>query len=215
MCAWRVPVQVQLDRDAPRGVDRSPGARRIDQRRRPRSGGHEHRVGGDRPPIREDDAGRAAAAFDRPRRRADHDDGPTVLGQRRPRGGGGRGRHREARGEPDGGRAGRERGFEPLELVGLDQVRLELGEGFVDPERLRAGALEVRAQQEQPSRLVADREPVPGDARERAVAGEALGDRALRGPGRTDAGSRRGCGRMRRPRWRTPRRGRRPRRGRP
>ena len=85
------------------------------------------------------------------------------------------GRHREARRQPDGGGAGRERRFEPLELVGLDQVRPELREGFVDPERLRAGAVEIRAQQEQPGRLVADREPVAGDARERAVAGEALG----------------------------------------
>ena len=70
---------------------------------------------------------------------------------------------------------GASEGSSRCELVRIDDAGHELWEGFVDPERLRAGAAEIRAQQEQPRGLVADREPVLGDARERAVAGEALG----------------------------------------
>ena len=128
----------------------------------------------DRRPIGEQRPGGPTVTLQRPRRTADDDDRAAILGQRRPGGGGSVRGHREPRLQADRGGTGRQRRLEPLELIRLDQPRFQLGERRRHAPGLGRGRVGVAVEEQQARRLVADREPGPGDAGEGAVPREAL-----------------------------------------
>ena len=141
-----------LHHHAPGWPDRSPVAGRVEQLRRPRPRGGEHRTGGQQPAVDPDAHHRIAVEL-QCRGAALADQRTALLGQRRVGVGGGAGHHRVA----DIGQAGPQLrthgGLETLQLLAGEQLGSDGWEGRSDPALLLTHDLGVSGDEEHPRRL--------------------------------------------------------------
>ena len=225
--ARRGIAQLQLDDHAPERVDRAPGATRVDERRRPRSGGDDDRARGSHDAIH-DDAGRGPAVAGHRRVHALDQRRAPGTGERREGVRRGRRGDREADRHAHGGQARRQGRFEGRERVAVDELGRDVRVRRREPASGRPDDVCVPADREDPGRLRArGGTPAPGAsppaARRPARPGardtaRATRGTARRGSDRSGATRRPSCAPTRRPRSpsaRTASRSRRGRRARP
>ena len=168
-------AQPDVDHDAPDRPDRPPGPGRVDELRRPRPGGHEHRTGGDPRGVGQPDARRAVARPDDAGcRLPDEQSRAAPLGKPRHRPRRGPGRDRVAELEAAGGHVGGERRLEPARGRGVEERGPELGPGRREVGGHPAWTGRIETHEQEPGRLGGEGEPEVRVRGERAVVGHGL-----------------------------------------